>query len=166
MWNAREQAPAEEFRFFVDSLMGTIRNEIANCEEAAYDSLPLKDAATLLFFNSQNDVVTFAQQVCHSPFPSDVLFLRLDANLCVFFFSVGGSSTLEKGQSRFRRKGRKKWRSQRRSSFLLTLPMLESSSRSCNRVLPLLHSLYYLIRTRTFSFNSPGFLQQRKQLIV
>lgn len=25
VWNAREQAPAEEFKFFVDSLMGTIR---------------------------------------------------------------------------------------------------------------------------------------------
>jgi len=62
VWNAREQAPAEEFRFFVDSLMGTIRNEIANCEETAYDSLPLKDAATLLFFTNQNELVSFAQQ--------------------------------------------------------------------------------------------------------
>lgn len=25
VWNAREEAPAEEYRFFVDSLMGTIR---------------------------------------------------------------------------------------------------------------------------------------------
>lgn len=25
MWNAREEAPAEEYKFFVDSLMGTIR---------------------------------------------------------------------------------------------------------------------------------------------
>lgn len=40
------------------------RNEIASCEEAAYDSLPLKDAATLLFFKSQNELLTFAQQVC------------------------------------------------------------------------------------------------------
>ncbi len=39
------------------------RNEIASCEEAAYDSLPVKDAATLLFFKSKSDLVTFAQQV-------------------------------------------------------------------------------------------------------
>lgn len=39
------------------------RNEIASCEEAAYDSLPLKDAATLLFFKSQSELLTFAQQV-------------------------------------------------------------------------------------------------------
>ncbi|OSD04380.1 hypothetical protein PYCCODRAFT_1433765 [Trametes coccinea BRFM310] len=62
VWNAREEAPAEEYKFFVDSLMGTIRNEIASCEEAAYDSLPLKDAATLLFFKNQSEVIAFAQE--------------------------------------------------------------------------------------------------------
>jgi hypothetical protein len=39
------------------------RNEIASCEEAAYESLPLKDAATLLFFRSQSEVLDFAKQV-------------------------------------------------------------------------------------------------------
>ncbi|GLB33652.1 putative CSN8/PSMD8/EIF3K family protein [Lyophyllum shimeji] len=62
VWNAREEAPAEEYKFFVDSLMGTIRNEIASCEEAAYESLPLKDAATLLFFPKQSELLNFAQQ--------------------------------------------------------------------------------------------------------
>ncbi|KAI0068932.1 proteasome 26S subunit [Artomyces pyxidatus] len=62
VWKAREEAPAEEYKFFVDSLMGTIRNEIASCEEAAYDSLPLKDAGTLLFFKSQSELLAFAQQ--------------------------------------------------------------------------------------------------------
>ncbi|KAI0693566.1 proteasome 26S subunit [Cytidiella melzeri] len=61
VWNAREEAPAEEYKFFVDSLMGTIRNEIASCEEAAYDSLPIKDAATLLFFRSQPELLSYAQ---------------------------------------------------------------------------------------------------------
>ncbi|KIM91069.1 hypothetical protein PILCRDRAFT_59063 [Piloderma croceum F 1598] len=61
VWNAREEAPAEEYKFFVDSLMGTIRNEIASCEETAYESLPLKDAATLLFFTTQSDLLTFAK---------------------------------------------------------------------------------------------------------
>lgn len=80
VWNAREEAPAEEYKFFVDSLMGTIRyvvvccllgmcahrvrrNEIASCEEAAYNSLPIKDAATLLFFRTQQEVLVYAQQV-------------------------------------------------------------------------------------------------------
>jgi hypothetical protein len=91
VWNAREEAPTEEYKFFVDSLMGTIRcafnseaflvllvnhgyrNEIASCEEAAYESLPLKDAATLLFFKTQSDLLKFARQVSwlalfHLPF--------------------------------------------------------------------------------------------------
>jgi len=62
VWNAREEAPAEEYKFFVDSLMGTIRNEIASCEEAAYESLPLKDAATLLFFPNQSGLLIFAKE--------------------------------------------------------------------------------------------------------
>jgi len=62
VWNAREEAPTEEYKFFVDSLMNTIRNEIATCEEAAYESLPLKDAATLLFFKSQSDLLKFAEK--------------------------------------------------------------------------------------------------------
>ncbi|KXN93152.1 26S proteasome non-ATPase regulatory subunit 8, partial [Leucoagaricus sp. SymC.cos] len=62
VWNAREGAPVEEYKFFVDSLMGTIRNEIASCGEAAYERLPLKDAATLLFFPNRSDLLRFAQE--------------------------------------------------------------------------------------------------------
>ncbi|KAK2466364.1 hypothetical protein APHAL10511_002006 [Amanita phalloides] len=62
VWNARGEAPAEEYKFFVDSLMGTIRNEIASCEEAAYESLPIKDAVTLLFFANQSELLKFAEQ--------------------------------------------------------------------------------------------------------
>lgn len=62
VWNARKEAPIEEYKYFIDSLMGTIRNEIARCEEAAYETLPLKDAATLLFFTSQSDLLRFAEQ--------------------------------------------------------------------------------------------------------
>ncbi|CAG8782858.1 11570_t:CDS:2 [Racocetra persica] len=47
VWNSREQVPAPE-------------NEIASCSEKAYSSLPLVDAATLLFFNNLNDVMKFA----------------------------------------------------------------------------------------------------------
>jgi hypothetical protein len=39
------------------------RNEIASCEETAYESLPFKDAATLLFFQKQSELLRFAEQV-------------------------------------------------------------------------------------------------------
>lgn len=48
-----------------------LRNEIASCEEAAYESLPLKDAATLLFFTNQSDLLKYAQNVrSRSRYPS------------------------------------------------------------------------------------------------
>ncbi|KAI8852839.1 COP9 signalosome [Chytridium lagenaria] len=62
VWNSRLNVPAEEYLFFIDILMGTIRNEIASCSEKAYNSLPLPDAATLLYFKTPSDVVPFAHE--------------------------------------------------------------------------------------------------------
>ncbi|KIY73756.1 hypothetical protein CYLTODRAFT_416781 [Cylindrobasidium torrendii FP15055 ss-10] len=62
VWNARTGAPAEEYKYFIESLIGTIRNEIASCEEAAYTTLPMKDAALLLFFDTPSELLTFAQK--------------------------------------------------------------------------------------------------------
>ncbi|KAF9509866.1 hypothetical protein BS47DRAFT_115590 [Hydnum rufescens UP504] len=80
VWSAREEAPAEEYKFFVDSLMGTIRNEIASCEETAYDSLPVSEAAALLFFKSSNDLIQFAHQRAWQVdlLNQTVLFVRKD----------------------------------------------------------------------------------------
>lgn len=39
------------------------RNEIASCEEKAYDSLPLREAALLLFFDKAEQVMAFANEV-------------------------------------------------------------------------------------------------------
>jgi len=46
------------------------RNEIASCEEAAYNSLPVDDAMTLLFFTNQHELMLFAQQVRANRVPS------------------------------------------------------------------------------------------------
>jgi len=62
VWHERAKVPQEEYRFFVDMLMVTIRHEIASCEEKAYDTLPLNDVATLLFFDSLPEVLTFANE--------------------------------------------------------------------------------------------------------
>ncbi|KAJ7886629.1 SAC3/GANP/Nin1/mts3/eIF-3 p25 family-domain-containing protein [Mycena olivaceomarginata] len=63
VWATCAQVPAPEYSNFVDSLMGVTRNEIARCQEAAYESLTLKDAATLLFFSSQSELLAFAREV-------------------------------------------------------------------------------------------------------
>lgn len=55
--------PRPEFAFFVATLVGTVRNEIAACDEKAYTTLPLADARTLLFFESEAEVRAFAATV-------------------------------------------------------------------------------------------------------
>jgi 26S proteasome regulatory subunit N12 len=48
VWNAREEAPAEEYKFFVDSLMGTIRYEnrkIICCRESQRKTVGMKSPA-------------------------------------------------------------------------------------------------------------------------
>merc|ERR1712172_226360 len=44
-----KNVPADTYLFFVEKLMETIRDEIADCCEKAYGSLPVKDAARILF---------------------------------------------------------------------------------------------------------------------
>jgi 26S proteasome regulatory subunit N12 len=62
VWNARANVPANEYLFFMDILVDTIRNDIASCSEKAYTSLPLSDAATLLYFNNEKEVLEFAKE--------------------------------------------------------------------------------------------------------
>ncbi len=58
-------------------MLTTSRNEIANCQEVAYDSLPLKDAGTLLFFESKSELLQFADQA--SSFPHHFTSIDLQA---------------------------------------------------------------------------------------
>lgn len=63
VWQSRTNVPAEEYLFFMDVLMETIRAEIASCQEKSYSSLPLDSAVTLLHFNNQNDLFAFCKEV-------------------------------------------------------------------------------------------------------
>lgn len=60
VWSTRSSVQGEEFLFFYDILMSTIRHEIASCSEKAYEYLPLNDASTLLFLNNTEDLLAFA----------------------------------------------------------------------------------------------------------
>ncbi|ORX51716.1 hypothetical protein DM01DRAFT_1307498 [Hesseltinella vesiculosa] len=62
VWSSRGSVKGEEFLFFYDTLISTVRNEIASCSEKAYDSLPLQDAATLLFLNNTQELMSFANE--------------------------------------------------------------------------------------------------------
>jgi 26S proteasome regulatory subunit N12 len=62
VWNARSDVPAPEYTFFMDILMATIRNEIANTIEIAYPSLPISALGSLLFLKDSKDIQAFIQQ--------------------------------------------------------------------------------------------------------
>jgi len=46
----------------VQILIGTIRSEVASCSEKAYPSIPVANAKSLLFLDSEGGVVGFSQQ--------------------------------------------------------------------------------------------------------
>ncbi|KAK0658819.1 26S proteasome regulatory subunit rpn12 [Lasiodiplodia hormozganensis] len=56
-----ERVPSEEFSVFSNVLVATIRNEIASCSEKAYPSIPITDAKSLLFLDSEGAVIDFAK---------------------------------------------------------------------------------------------------------
>ncbi|KAF2853983.1 hypothetical protein T440DRAFT_487258 [Plenodomus tracheiphilus IPT5] len=58
----KERVPSEEFGLFTEILIGTIRKEIASCSERAYPSIPISDAKSLLFLDSEGSVVNFAKE--------------------------------------------------------------------------------------------------------
>jgi len=58
-----ERVPSEEFGMFSEVLIGTIRKEIASCSERAYPSIPISDAKSLLFLDSEGAVVSFAKEL-------------------------------------------------------------------------------------------------------
>lgn len=68
IYRARERVPREEYMVLLDRLMGTIREQIALTIETSYPSLPLQNAAQLLFFKSgeTSQLVAFAKEVSQS----------------------------------------------------------------------------------------------------
>jgi len=59
---AKESVPADSYLFFMDLLMDTVRNEIADCLEKAYDVLSPKDAQKLLGFTDAKQFEKYASQ--------------------------------------------------------------------------------------------------------
>jgi len=56
---AREKVPAHEYLVFMDILMETVREEIADCSEKAYHHLKLSDAQKILFLKTESELNEF-----------------------------------------------------------------------------------------------------------
>lgn len=60
--SARADVPAESYTFFMDILMDTVRNEIADCSERAFNSLPIAEAIKLLQVRDAKHLQSFADE--------------------------------------------------------------------------------------------------------
>lgn len=59
---ARTSVPAESYRYFMDLLSATVRDEVAGCSERAYPSLKVDDAQRLLLIQNQQEAAQYAAQ--------------------------------------------------------------------------------------------------------
>lgn len=57
--SARADVPAESYTFFMDILMDTVRNEIADCIERAFNTLPVQEALKLLQVTGTDQLQAF-----------------------------------------------------------------------------------------------------------
>ncbi|KAL3285311.1 hypothetical protein HHI36_019420 [Cryptolaemus montrouzieri] len=56
---AKGNVPAKSYNFFMDILLDTIRNEIANCVEKAYEKISLKMTARMLYLSNEETARSF-----------------------------------------------------------------------------------------------------------
>ncbi|KAM3498852.1 hypothetical protein MY10362_007849 [Beauveria mimosiformis] len=63
VWKAMKssEVPCDEYSVFSEILKNQIRSEIASSSERAYPNLPISSTKSLLFLDSEGDVVQFAQ---------------------------------------------------------------------------------------------------------
>ncbi|KAH7327818.1 SAC3/GANP/Nin1/mts3/eIF-3 p25 family-domain-containing protein [Stachybotrys elegans] len=63
VWKAMKssEVPCDEYSVFSEILKNQIRSEIASSSERAYPSIPLSSTKSLLFLDSEGDVVQFAK---------------------------------------------------------------------------------------------------------
>jgi 26S proteasome regulatory subunit N12 len=55
------QVPHETFQFFVDQLVQTVRDSIADCMEVSYKEMSLESAKTLMKFTTRDELLEYIQ---------------------------------------------------------------------------------------------------------
>ncbi|CRK94281.1 CLUMA_CG007796, isoform A [Clunio marinus] len=62
LFMAKGNSPAECYKFFIDILLDTVRNEIGTCLEQAYERISVQEAGKRLQLPSKDAVTAFAQK--------------------------------------------------------------------------------------------------------
>lgn len=58
----KQNIPDNSYQFFIDNLLQTVRDSIADCVEVSYKSLKMKDAADIMKFDSLADLVEYVKE--------------------------------------------------------------------------------------------------------
>ncbi|XP_002119990.2 26S proteasome non-ATPase regulatory subunit 8 [Ciona intestinalis] len=58
---AKGNVPAESYNYFIDILLGTIRDEIATCIEKSYPRISYTEARRMLYFESENELDQYSK---------------------------------------------------------------------------------------------------------
>lgn len=70
VFSAQDKTPFPLYSFFMNKLLATVREKIADCAEKAYENFPLSQAATLLMLDN-NELKGFCEQRGWEVGPSD-----------------------------------------------------------------------------------------------
>jgi len=61
VFTTRDNIPAANYRFFMDNLLDTTRDEIASCIEKAYERISFKESQRMMFFESPQQMTAYAE---------------------------------------------------------------------------------------------------------
>ncbi|XP_042216026.1 26S proteasome non-ATPase regulatory subunit 8-like [Homarus americanus] len=59
---AKGEVPAEGYKFFIGELLATIREDIADCVENAYDRIRPEDIGKMLYLSSTKEILQYCEQ--------------------------------------------------------------------------------------------------------
>jgi len=60
--NAGLHVPDSSYQFFVDNLLQTVRDSIADCIEVSYKAMKISDVMTMMKFETQNDLMEYVEE--------------------------------------------------------------------------------------------------------
>lgn len=58
---AKGEVPAEGYKFFIEELLSTIREDIADCVENAYDRIRPEDIGKMLYLSSTKEILKYCE---------------------------------------------------------------------------------------------------------
>lgn len=60
--NAGSHVPDPSYTFFMDNLLQTVRDSIADCVEVSYKTMKIEDAVSMMKFDSKEDLLEYVQE--------------------------------------------------------------------------------------------------------